>query len=845
MPALTITDLSNGKKDLDHIQEVATSKNPTAIDRLGREKPTLQGAIDSIKSVNPRGAWASGAAYAAKDVVSVAGTWHICVLDHIAGATFAGDAAKWRVYQGVTQGDLSADGSSIVGHVPDLPGAAPTNLATLLNGLPVEVELFPGTDRHGALDSSAAFVAASMLGVPVICNGTYRLDSLPDNMDWRNFSGRGTATILGKAFNFSYIKTPKYDLEAIKAKIAIAQRSGIAAKLCVYTNSIGAGAGTPGYTSNPVDGAGNAIGNGAFRPPSAYSNILEDLFKVPGITVAQTVPPVAVWNASYAGRAISSGWFNVNYERAVIRNPDYGVPDVVFIGDSINSSYFGDPSPTNAALYRVELEKLVAKIQGYGSAVVLMEDPPIIAQLGFDYRVIKAGLDQIKKGFARERGLPFFDVANEIAKWYAMNDDLGSIATIPENTPALTQIYQQRGDRTHPGFETHRFIACYLMSKLAPNVWLADSNDEQVQSTDYRWFNQVMAAGAGTAFSGSIQCQNGALMYLQANNYNPNVAWQQALIWCPHKSAALVYRAGSRNGESASQRFITPAEAPEIFVRDLVSDNVIKSIPLPNDGVAMNGGLSGVDRPHVICSLTYGLNVVQLKSPKNNGYDFYPGGLQVVSDVAAPYPVATGIRSGKKIAHQQKNLLQRSGPIYVSNSGIANSVLNFATEDRKLENVVHFGQALKTTRLLLEVQLDAPTAIGIVSGPGWSGSLANPTSLRKVIGMLYRDSLAELKLVTATIDYAFNISFPSVLATGPYAKTGLQKIRIDLGRNAAGNQTIKVYDGWDSSTLVMNFESSNASPAAFEWAGYFGDVWIGASGATTSVHVDAAVAYFD
>ena len=59
MSALTIADFDNAKTDLDFIAEMATTADPTAVDRLGTTKRTLRGAIDSVAAINFRGAWAT------------------------------------------------------------------------------------------------------------------------------------------------------------------------------------------------------------------------------------------------------------------------------------------------------------------------------------------------------------------------------------------------------------------------------------------------------------------------------------------------------------------------------------------------------------------------------------------------------------------------------------------------------------------------------------------------------------------------------------------------------------------------------------------------------------------
>jgi len=141
MTAITIADLTNAKSDVDHIAEISTSTNATATDRLGHVKSTMQGAVDSIKSFNSRGAWAATTAYAVKDLVSNSGTWYVCVVAHTSSAAFATDtASKWRVYQGVIAGDLAASsGASGVGYAPGGVSAIAATVAAMFNRMMVNV----------------------------------------------------------------------------------------------------------------------------------------------------------------------------------------------------------------------------------------------------------------------------------------------------------------------------------------------------------------------------------------------------------------------------------------------------------------------------------------------------------------------------------------------------------------------------------------------------------------------------------------------------------------------------------------------------------------------------------
>lgn len=91
----------------EKLDEVVNGTGQTYRDRLGRDRLTAQGATDSMRAINPRGAWASGVVYAARDVVTSGGSWWIALDGHTSGGSFAADqVAHWRPYQLLT-GDVT------------------------------------------------------------------------------------------------------------------------------------------------------------------------------------------------------------------------------------------------------------------------------------------------------------------------------------------------------------------------------------------------------------------------------------------------------------------------------------------------------------------------------------------------------------------------------------------------------------------------------------------------------------------------------------------------------------------------------------------------------------------
>ena len=177
-PPTTNTIPSSAPQDLLFnaalLDQVVTGSAPSVADRLGASRMTMQGAIDTIKAFNSRGAWATGVVYGLKDVAVTGGIAYVAVIPHTAG-TFATDlaAGRWVVHQGLTVADAASTdggkGASQIG-VQDAAGWWPTSaknseaiLATAgrdLRGRLRDVRTFAGIVANGTTDDSTAFKAA-------------------------------------------------------------------------------------------------------------------------------------------------------------------------------------------------------------------------------------------------------------------------------------------------------------------------------------------------------------------------------------------------------------------------------------------------------------------------------------------------------------------------------------------------------------------------------------------------------------------------------------------------------------------------------------------------------------
>lgn len=183
------------------LDQVVTGPGAAATDRLGITRMTMQGAVDTLKAFNARGAWVTGTVYALKDVATTGGIAYAAVLPHTAG-TFATDlaAGRWVVHQGVVGADLASTASG--------KGAAMVGLAAGLNYAlqtvgwqatqEVHVGLFAGYDATSGADNTAvlaaahAFAASLPLGATlVIPRGNMTVSALPNLVSRVNWRGYG------------------------------------------------------------------------------------------------------------------------------------------------------------------------------------------------------------------------------------------------------------------------------------------------------------------------------------------------------------------------------------------------------------------------------------------------------------------------------------------------------------------------------------------------------------------------------------------------------------------------------------------------------------------------------
>jgi hypothetical protein len=147
------------------LDSIVNGPSAVVTTRTGKGIQSIDRIIESIAAVTDRGAWVTATSYQVKDLVTDSGIFYIAVTAHTSGATFAGDIANWRVYQGVieSQGDLRY--GTLFATVADMTAINPLSIdagiVNIIIGMTLTVQGLdsPGDGEGGEFLATAAQTA--------------------------------------------------------------------------------------------------------------------------------------------------------------------------------------------------------------------------------------------------------------------------------------------------------------------------------------------------------------------------------------------------------------------------------------------------------------------------------------------------------------------------------------------------------------------------------------------------------------------------------------------------------------------------------------------------------------
>ncbi|MFB4732536.1 SGNH/GDSL hydrolase family protein [Enterobacter hormaechei subsp. steigerwaltii] len=199
---------------------------------------------------------------------------------------------------------------------------------------------------------------------------------------------------------------------------AIKQSTGTI-KIAVYGDSTVDGYNTTGWTANPVDSNGNAIGNTNHntQSPNSWATQLNTKLK----TVNENV---SVYNAGYGSRAIQDGWAINNYDAAITNNPYYGKCDYCLVAFGLNDRA---RAGWDADTYKQKYIELIAFIRSKGTEpIVVSSDPTNRNDGGPSFKQYREDLISLQKVIAEETNCGYIDMfsyMSSVQNWTALQSD--------------------------------------------------------------------------------------------------------------------------------------------------------------------------------------------------------------------------------------------------------------------------------------------------------------------------------------------------------------------------------------------------------------------------------------
>lgn len=576
--------------------------------------------------------------------------------------------------------------------------------------------------------------------------------------------------------------------------------AGDAIKLAFYGDSTTDGNETTGWTANPVDGSGNAVGaiDHEATAPNAYPAVLKAILQD-----AYNNATIECWNAGYSGRKVSDGWALANYEAAIIDNPQYGVPDVVFIAFGLNDAKGAGVS--NYADHLIQLRLLVERILEDGTIPILLTCDPVITRdddaSGRDAVEVSRQIDAVKFNVAAEYGIPLIDIAADMKDWFRFNRD-------------GYRWFTEQTDAVHFEDNGHAMKACVLFKHLFRDIVIVGREEKRLPTFDSAVEWEGPTGTASDIFDAANTDMGGNPNY--TNNAPADTALMTAWVFNTSSDTELIYR-GIGHEEYGDEDATT--NAPSIDVTEKIADTTISKSPAAC-GFPETGNYLKSDIPYRFGHLNYGLSKIEYKS--GNDDDNYYGYFEF-------WQTPKG--------QVWKNALKNTGRYqYTFPNGAADAV-NLIPEFRDGSNIYGLFDG-EEVDIFIDVSL-TETGLGFIFSHcnGWGGGADYG---QKAFSMIYRHTDDRLRLyqgrrlANGTVDYDTFLA----ASTNPLVWSDPRKrLRINIVRNSSNNQVVTVYDGWHGGTALVTYTAPSDGTRIMNFGGAVGGFFINDATASDGVGI--------
>ena len=474
-------------------------------------------------------------------------------------------------------------------------------------------------------------------------------------------------------------------------------KAGDEVSIACFGDSTTDGNGTSGFTQNPISG-NSAIGNSNHNltAPNAWPNRLQTLLR----DIYQNTN-IKTYNAGYTNQKMEDGWANDNYQAAVIDNPFYGVPDILFIQFGVNDSVgAGSQLAEFINQYRIFLRRVIDD----GTAPVIMTTDAGWSKLGDAFNrpaiEIQRELNSALKSLANEFGIPLVDMYKEERNW------------LQNNTDGYKWMKVQQ-DTLHLNDDGHSFKSQIIAMQFF--------NDAAIFDGGVMWINSQSSqcASLGTRedlFESANNKQGGS--YAIYSPLPTGTTIMKLWVWSLVPDAQLIYLGISTEGIGATT-------LPGISVTNIVDNQTITKF-IDSARYTYSPGNGHSDIPYIHGKLHYGLNkVIYLSSDASTS--FFGG-----------FKLTEARQAGTNCLIESGRVLRR----YADDSG---EHLEILPEARNLCNTSSSWDGEATT---IQIKATIPKGSGVVllSGPGFRGSIPVEEAI-----ILYRPSETQMQIIQVSI----------------------------------------------------------------------------------------------
>lgn len=537
-------------------------------------------------------------------------------------------------------------------------------------------------------------------------------------------------------------------------RLSARMMQGDAVNIACFGDSTTDGNQTTGWTANPTDGGGDAVGGAAHTPPNAWPAIAQQAMRAMFGNNA-----INLWNAGYGGKRIITGWARNNFQRAIINNPGYGTPGAVIIGFGLNDAV--DAAMTVDA-YETELRNLLSLIDYYNALPILLTPDPVMEN------TLRQGgnlalLMGVQKRVAEIYGVPLLDVHGALLRAF--------------NLPANNARWAfNQPDDLHGVDKWHSGKAGFIAAKLFPNTLWIDAGEDVVQVAP--WSKHCNTDGLTYGLFDGANNHFGASLNVTAGSY----ATGQALInlWVWHDSAPRAAYWHSVDGDA----FYNPrplANAPQLSLYSY-SDKAETALASATAGQAIGvAGRRGSETPMYLDMLVPGLSRLQFKAPTDTNAN----------------PVYLGHVSFRK------RRLPMGAAQFIAPGGSGNT---FWDRDPFNAGLVlpAFGMG-RTMEMIFEASIPINGGLILWAERVFGDTAGDVTNDRRGVLLFRGPSNIQLWHCTFKADGSGAL-VGSVLATASYTWAVRNQFRVRGAVTGAGQQEIYLYDGWETTTALLTVQ---------------------------------------